>query len=129
MVISLEKKLEAIHRLDKGESLKKVAQDYGVGENTVGDWRRNRKQIENYVYQSASKEASNCRSTLKKSSCELLEEALLLWFCQAREQGFPVSGPIIQEKALSLNLKLNSPIEKFEASKGLLSRFKNRHAA
>jgi hypothetical protein len=35
--LSLETKLQAINRLDKGETIQKVASDLGVGEVTVGD--------------------------------------------------------------------------------------------
>jgi transposase-like protein len=54
VVVSLECKFNAIKRLDRGESIKKVAQDLGVGEVTVGDWRRARKNIEQWVNQSVS---------------------------------------------------------------------------
>lgn len=37
VVVSMEQKLEAIKRLDKGETMQKVADDFGVGRVTVGD--------------------------------------------------------------------------------------------
>ena len=46
VVLSLQDKLNAIERLDRGETIKKVASDLGVGEVTVGDWRRKRVQVE-----------------------------------------------------------------------------------
>ena len=36
----MQKKLEAIYRLDKGETLNNIAKDYGVGTSTVGDWKK-----------------------------------------------------------------------------------------
>ena len=53
VVLSLEDKLNAIKHLDQGETLKKVASDLGVGEVTVGNWRRKRAQIEEWVTQRA----------------------------------------------------------------------------
>lgn len=41
VVVSMEQKLEAIKRLDKGETMQKVADDFGVGRVTVGDWKKN----------------------------------------------------------------------------------------
>lgn len=35
--MSIEQKFEAIRRLEAGETIKIVVQDYGVGERTVGD--------------------------------------------------------------------------------------------
>mgnify|MGYP002224298275 CR=1 FL=1 len=40
--VPLKVKLKALKRLDKGEILEKLAAGYGVGEVTIGDWRRNR---------------------------------------------------------------------------------------
>ena len=48
VVVSMEQKLEAIKRLDKGETMQNVADDFGVGRVTVGDWKktnRNRKMV------------------------------------------------------------------------------------
>ncbi|CAG9839408.1 unnamed protein product [Diabrotica balteata] len=39
IVVSLKTKVNAFKRLDKGESIKKVVSDLGVGEVTVGDWK------------------------------------------------------------------------------------------
>lgn len=41
---------------------------------------------------------------LKKSKLETLNEELFVWFCAERERGLLISGPIIQQKALSLNI-------------------------
>lgn len=38
VVVSMQKKLEAINRIDYGETLKNIATEYGVGVSTVGDW-------------------------------------------------------------------------------------------
>lgn len=35
-------KLEATQRLDKGESVKRICDELGVGKSTVNDWRRSR---------------------------------------------------------------------------------------
>lgn len=41
----MKDKFEAIKRLDRFEMLQKVTLDYGVGHVTVGDWKRQRKEI------------------------------------------------------------------------------------
>lgn len=66
------------------------------------------------------------RKTMKKATNEALDTALYLWFVQKRSEGIPLSGPIIAEKALFFNQKLNGD-PNFKASSGWLDKFKNRH--
>jgi transposase-like protein len=40
MVLSIEKKLEALKRINKGNSMQKIASELGVRRVTVGDWNR-----------------------------------------------------------------------------------------
>lgn len=127
VVISLEDKLNAIKMLDSGASLKTVAQKYDVGVSTVGDWKKNRNKIRKWcsVLAAPTKE----RKTMKTAKHEKIDQSLYLWFNQQRERGVPVSGPILQEKALSLSEDLpltESPLD-FTASDGWLTRWKKRH--
>jgi transposase-like protein len=128
VVVSLDMKLNAIKRLDQGETIKKVASDLGVGEVTVGDWRRKRAEIEKWFSQRASvcdSEILN-RKTMKKGEFEQTSEALFLWFVQMRDKGSPISGPILQAKALEFHKHFNEGEEKFTASIGWLDRWKKR---
>ena len=79
--MSMELRLEALKRIDKGESLKSIALSFGVGESTVGDWKK-RSEIESFCSKLDSKDALESRSTLKKPRLEKLDDALLLWFNQ-----------------------------------------------
>lgn len=72
VVVSTSKKLEAIKRFNNGESLKKIALEFGVGETPVGDWRRNKAEIEAFCSKMDSSKASEGRSTLKKSKTKKL---------------------------------------------------------
>lgn len=49
------------------------------------------------------------------------------WFQKARSQRIPVSGPMLQEKALSFAENLGLKEEDFKASNGWLNRFRQRH--
>lgn len=126
VVLSMENKVKALYRLDKGEHIKSVALDLGVGESTVKDWRRNRKEIEKFCHQVESDVSLNTRSTLKKPKHEHLDNALWLWFNQEKRKGAAISGPILKEKALVLNQKIGIE-NRFSASEGWLSRWKKRH--
>lgn len=54
-----------------------------------------------------------------------MEDALLIWFKQARALNIPVSGPILKEKAKKLALVLG--YVEFQCSDGWLDRFKKRN--
>ena len=49
------------------------------------------------------------KKSLKSSDNKALDAAMIKWFQQARDRGAIVSGPILQEKAILLNEKLNGP--------------------
>ena len=49
------------------------------------------------------------KKSLKSSDIKSLDAVMIKWFQQVRDKGDPVSGPILQEKALIFNEKLNGP--------------------
>lgn len=122
----MKKKLEALCRIDKGELLKNIAAEYGVGTSTVSDWKKNRADIEDFCSKMVSKDCLSDRRMATKAKNDHLDEALYLWFCQERERGVPLSGPLVQEKALRLNSKMNGDAS-FTASQGWLGKWKARH--
>ena len=126
VTLPLSEKLKVLQRLDKGESLQKIAKELNVGVTTIKDWRKNRKDIESCTVTVEGEKALKSRKTLKKPKLELLDNALWIWFCQERRKGTPLSGPIVKEKALILHKKLEVEGE-FTASEGWLDRWKTRH--
>ena len=44
-----QRKLQVIQRLDRGEILRIVTADYGVEKDIVGNWRRNRANLERFA--------------------------------------------------------------------------------
>ncbi|XP_046666442.1 jerky protein homolog [Homalodisca vitripennis] len=129
VVVSLETKLSAIKRLDKGESLKKVAADLGVAEVTVGDWRRKRKDIEQWVNKSVSDGSDLLRKTMKKWEYEQTSEELFLWFSNLRGLGSPISGPMLQAKAVEFNKRFKDGEANFSACDGWLDRWKKSNSS
>lgn len=125
--VSIKEKLEALKRIDRGETLKKIAADYGVGETTVGDWRRYRNKIEQFSSVASVNISTSDRKSMKKSDYEKTSEALFLWFSTQRQKGSPISGPILQEKALFFRNKLEEGEKDFTASSGWLDRWKKRY--
>jgi hypothetical protein len=84
-------------------------------------WLKNKKKIVNAF------ESGNNRSTqkLKSSSYENLDKAVYKWFVKVRDEGLPVNGPILKEKAIKYAEELG--IENFKASNGWFERWKGRH--
>ena len=63
--------------------------------------------------------------SFKKSPFDLINEPLARWVTLVRENNVPISGDLIQEKALKFAAEKG--IKDFCASGGWLSRFKVRH--
>lgn len=128
VVVSLEKKLDALRRLDRGEPMRRVANELGVGGATVWDWRKKRKELEEWCSQRSmgNSSAIALRKTMRKGDFEKTSEALFEWFLEMREKGISVSGPTLQSKALELHKNFNEGDE-FTASSGWLERWKKRY--
>lgn len=57
-----------------------------------------------------------------------LDKAVITWFTQARSEGMPLSGTNIQDQAAKFHKMLHPDDETFNASRGWLRNFKDRHA-
>lgn len=66
-------------------------------------------------------------SRIRQRKCEYpdLEECLMAWFTQCRQNNTPIAGPILKEKARLFATNLG--ITNFQASEGWLEKFKKRH--
>ena len=126
--VPLKVKLEALKGLDKGETLKKLAFEYGVGEVTVGDRHRSRSKLEVFCSNKCS-DVSLDRKSFKKSECENTGKTLFMWFTQQRQKGSPLSGPILKKLcSFKKNLKREIKISQLEYG-GLTTRKKIKYSA
>ena len=121
--IPLAKKVEIIKAVEeKKQSKTAIAHEFQVAKSTVSSILKNkRKTLE--AFESSTFRPD--RKRLRTAAHTDVEEALLLWFKQARSQGVPVSGPILQLKARELAAALGR--RGFRCSTGWLERFKTRH--
>ncbi|XP_025409934.1 tigger transposable element-derived protein 6-like [Sipha flava] len=65
------------------------------------------------------------RKFSKTSDGALVDKVTFEWFCRARSYNLPVSGPLLQEKALEVVNEVG--LENFKASNGWLEKFRERH--
>ncbi|KAL4126727.1 hypothetical protein QTP88_010936 [Uroleucon formosanum] len=125
VVLSLEKKVLIINwAVDHGESVQKLANEFGVGQQTVRDLIKQKNEIFKFI--SCAEVSAKKRKTMKKSSLSDMESALFEWFKQKGIEGIPISGPMVCEKAKWFHEHLKIE-ETFNASQGWLYRFKTRH--
>ncbi|GBN74497.1 hypothetical protein AVEN_110557-1 [Araneus ventricosus] len=83
------------------------------------------KQV-NFVTALESEQGSLERKSMKRSVDDKVDEALYMFFLQKRSSSQPISGPLLCEKALCFNEKLNGE-NTFQAISGWLRNFKSRH--
>lgn len=100
MVVLSDTKLNTIHHLNSGESIKKVATDIGVREVTMWDWIRKRVDIENWQLISFFMSTAIVAQAEKLLNVSIKKiKILYIWFLEMWSKGNPVSGPILKEKA------------------------------
>ena len=68
------------------------------------------------------------RKRARLAKDQQLDSALHQWFVQARAEGVPISGAIVQAQAEKFDRNLNGEDSSFKASTGWLDRFKKRHS-
>ena len=89
--------------MDKGQFLNSIYTDLDVGRLKLADWIKNRAQIELWCMKMASNTGSAGRSTMKPTKNHKLDDAVFDWFTPVHKKGSPISGPVLQEKVMSLN--------------------------
>ena len=109
-------------RLQKGESQRKLAEQYGVSKTTISNIKKNEHSIINSVESNCSQ---NRKRKIRKAENEEVNNIMLEFFIKCRAQNIPVTGPMLQAKAAETASSLQ--IEKFSASSGWLKAFRLRN--
>jgi len=117
--ITISTKIEIVEFLQTpGSSIRKAVDKFNVSKGTV---QRAKRQASDLLVQ----KENNWNTSLTRLSSNELNTLVFRWFSLARVQGFPISGPILQEKARQLAVKLGN--ESFHASDGWLTSWKKKH--
>ena len=85
--LSIEKKIEIINRLFKGESGSSLAEIYDIGKATISAIKNKKGEIMAYASKLDSSDGSKLRKTMKMAKDSALEDAMFLWFTQRRSFG------------------------------------------
>ena len=101
-----------------------IACQMGIPPSTLRTILSNRTKIEETANQS---KFTSARKRFRTAKYDNVEAALLTCMQQARANNVPVSGPMLQTKAVSLADQLGYSAGEFKCSSGWLSRFKERH--
>ena len=126
IVLTIEDKLNILRLIDKSVSYTVIAERYGIGKSTVSDIRKNREKIEKFGRDATEMGMKKKAKTMKLGADKNVEEALYVWFKQKQMEGVPISGLMLQEKAIVLNEKLHGKTG-FKASDGWKWRFCQRY--
>lgn len=121
--ISLATKMKILQELDRGDLSKtEIARKFDIPKSTLSRISKDKEKIQDAVKRGSF---ATDRRRMRKTPFEEIENVLFLWFKRARSANFPISGPILEEKAGEIASQLG--IDNFKMSDGWLSRFKKRH--
>lgn len=125
-VLSINQKLEIIKKSENGHTVKSLMREYEIGDQTVRDIIKKKQKLLEFAGTSDNPKGMCSRKTMKTSTYEDLDKAMVLWFNQQRAAGIPVSGAVCAAKAKYFFEQLKLPGD-FNASSGWLTRFKQRY--
>ncbi|GFN75254.1 tigger transposable element-derived protein 4 [Plakobranchus ocellatus] len=121
--LSIETKLQLLADVDKKQSTKKeIAEKYGIPHNMLSTILKNRAKLERPGLTTEFQPDRKRQRTTEKLD---IDQALFLWFKQARAMSAPLSNPILTSQAELIAQELG--MKDFTASVGWIERFKRRH--
>ena len=107
-----------------GKSKKQIASEFGIPMSTLLTWIKNSEEIKKkYLSGEMGTQRKKCRT----AKFPEVEEALIKWFKNVRDQNIAVSGDLLREKARFFASRLGISENDFDCSSGWLERFKTHH--
>ena len=105
-------------------SVRKLAEKYSISKSSATNILSRREEYETDYLSNANK---GTKRKLKNDAGKHIDDILFEWFTAQRAKHIPISGPILQEKALQIAQELGVAPGEFKASNGWLQKFRNRH--
>ncbi|XP_025418100.1 tigger transposable element-derived protein 4-like [Sipha flava] len=120
--LNLKQKVDIIRFKDSngGWSIRKLVDKFGIGKTQVAEVLKNKENILRRYNENSINEKS--RRFQRNGPGEFIDKIVLGWFNHVRNKNVPVSGPIIQAKALEVAHEIEC--DDFKASNGWLESFK-----
>lgn len=120
--LTFAEKVAAIQEVEKGLKKKsEIAKDFGIPPNTLSTYLKNKEKILNSVTKPSDKDRKRARGPENPD----VDECVLKWFKQARDNNIPLSGTLVRAKAEEFATSLGK--DEFKASTGWLDGFKDRN--
>ncbi|KAM3911403.1 tigger transposable element-derived protein 4-like isoform 1-T2 [Leptodactylus fuscus] len=120
-ILTLRDRISVIKESEAGRSQRDLAREFNCSKTQIQATLANR---EHYLRQWQENVNENSRRR-RWQPYEEVNKALLDWLYHVRSEHFPISGPMLQEKALHIAAQLG--FHHFHASNGWLNRFRTRH--
>ncbi len=111
---TLAKKAKALQDLDSGMFVRACTAKYFVSIDTIINWKKNKSEIISSIFGFIS--LSQKRPTRVSDNGKVINERVYEWFANACYRNIPVSGPILQTKALQVVASIG--LNNFKASNG-----------
>ncbi|XP_014260374.1 tigger transposable element-derived protein 6 [Cimex lectularius] len=124
--LTVKEKVQMIEFNKKNKlSVRKLANQFKVSKTQIADILKHEAEIVKSYRENDIGETTS-RVFHGVTGGAVIDKAVLEWFQRVRAQKIPISGPIIQAKALEVAQELGDT--GFKASNGWLQRFRTRHA-
>lgn len=122
--LSIEEKISVIEAVNKGSSQRSVAKLFEVSKTQVQHIIATRDELL-LEYQESMNSNTPKPKRHRRTNNEEINEATLSWFYDRKAKNLPISGSMLQDKALELARKSNN--QTFKASNGWLHAFIRRN--
>nr|XP_033788935.1 tigger transposable element-derived protein 5 [Geotrypetes seraphini] len=123
---TIKDKLQAIERVKSGERQASVCRDFGVPGGTLRGWLKDEQKLRWFLDQLGG-DVGTHRKKMRLANEEEIDRAVYTWFISLRQQGIPLSGPIIQAQAEAFAKQIYGEECTFKASHGWFWRWQKRH--
>jgi hypothetical protein len=115
-----------LQKLDRGVSVRRLTEDYGVGTTTVCDLKEQKDKLLKFYRDSDEQKVMKNMKTLHRAKNEVLDRVLIEWVRQRRSERMPLTGLMVMKQARKYHEELNIEGE-CEYSEGWTQKLKKRH--
>ncbi|KFM78161.1 Jerky protein, partial [Stegodyphus mimosarum] len=112
--------------MDKGISVSKLCEEYGIGKSTVYDISRKKNELFEFFVDSDTPLAMNNRKRVHYAKSDDHDKVMIEWVRQRLNEDVPFMGPMLMAQAKLFHEEMNLNTES-RYSTGWLTKFKNRH--